>query len=145
MTTTAPETLADELRNARQAADLTQKQLADLTGVSAASIQSWGQGVRVPRNSFALRLVQGALASLNDEGRPRQSDDPDRKLPLADDRVYQWAKDTFDLLRADFPEEADAFMGDEDAALGGAHFGTATVCVEGKWAAPPTWRAGRRS
>lgn len=72
MTTATPETLADEIRGARLEADLTQQQLADLAGVSKASIQSWEQGVRVPRNSFALRLVQGALASLNDEGRPRQ-------------------------------------------------------------------------
>ena len=70
--TTASPTIADEIRDARRAAGLSQHQLADLSGVSASSIQSWEQGVRVPSNSYALRLVRGVLAGLNDEGRPRQ-------------------------------------------------------------------------
>jgi hypothetical protein len=59
------------------------------------------------------------------------SEEPDRKLPFDDDRVYQWAKVTFNLLRTEFPEEADAFMGEDDASLGGAHFGTAYALRRG--------------
>ncbi len=60
------------------------------------------------------------------------SEDPDRKLPFDDDRVYQWAKGTFHLLRTEFPEEADAFFGEDDAPLGAAHFGTAYALRRGK-------------
>ncbi len=74
MTTTAtPDTLADEIRGARQAAGLTQEQLADLAGVSVASVRSWEQGLRAPTNSFALRIVRGVLAGLdNANGAPPQ-------------------------------------------------------------------------
>jgi transcriptional regulator with XRE-family HTH domain len=62
--------LAREIRNARKSVDLTQQELADLSGVSVASIRSWEQGVCAPERSFALRIVRATLASLNDEGRP---------------------------------------------------------------------------
>lgn len=74
MTAATPDTpLADEIRDARQAAGLTQEQLADLAGVSVASVRSWEQGLRAPRNSFALRIVRGVLAGLeNANGAPPQ-------------------------------------------------------------------------
>jgi DNA-binding transcriptional regulator YiaG len=75
VTTAAPDIpLDEEIRAARQAAGLTQEQLADLAGVSVFTVRSWEQGTRVPANSFALRIVRGVLAGLNnDERRPPTS------------------------------------------------------------------------
>ncbi len=54
-------------------------------------------------------------------------DDPDDRLPLDEDRVFLWAKATFELLAAEFPEAADKFMGERDAPLGSPYFATAYV------------------
>jgi hypothetical protein len=54
-------------------------------------------------------------------------DDPDERLPLDDDHVFQWAKETFKLLASEFPDSADAFMGKGDAPLGSPYFATAYV------------------
>jgi DNA-binding transcriptional regulator YiaG len=71
-TTTVSPAFADEIRDARRATGLSQRQLAHLSGVSASSIQSWVPGVRVPSNSYALRLIRSVLADLNDERHPAQ-------------------------------------------------------------------------
>ncbi|HEX7246273.1 MAG TPA: hypothetical protein VF245_11995 [Solirubrobacterales bacterium] len=52
-------------------------------------------------------------------------EDPDERLPLDDDRVFQWAKKTYRLIQREFPAEADTFMGRRDAPLGSAYFATA--------------------
>lgn len=52
-------------------------------------------------------------------------EDPDERLPLDDDRVFQWAKKTYALIQKEFPAEADAFMGERDAPLGSPYFATA--------------------
>jgi hypothetical protein len=52
-------------------------------------------------------------------------EDPDERLPLDQDRVFQWAKQTYRLIQKEFPADADAFMGHRDAPLGSAYFATA--------------------
>ena len=90
MTTTAtPDTLADEIRAARQAAGLTQEQLADLAGVSVASVRSWEQGLRVPANSFALRIVRDVLAGLNNDERRPPNEGAAVQEPVRHDRHVQ--------------------------------------------------------
>ena len=54
-------------------------------------------------------------------------DDPDRKLPLDDDPVFQWAKDTYGLIYDEFPEAADEFMGGGLVPLGSPFFATAYI------------------
>lgn len=54
-------------------------------------------------------------------------DDPEERLSLDEDRVFQWAKKTYALIQKEFPAEADTFMGEADAPLGSAHFATAYV------------------
>lgn len=52
-------------------------------------------------------------------------EDPDERLPLEEDRVFQWAKKTHGLIQKEFPAEADAFMGESHAPLGSPYFATA--------------------
>lgn len=52
-------------------------------------------------------------------------EDQDARLPLADDRVFQWAKKTYEVIQEAAPAEADAFMGQNHASLGSAYFATA--------------------
>jgi hypothetical protein len=54
-------------------------------------------------------------------------EDPSGSLPLAEDRVFEWAKKTYGVMRETVPAEADEFMGKSDAPLGSAHFATAYV------------------
>lgn len=54
-------------------------------------------------------------------------EDPDERLPLPEDRIFQWAKKTHKLMQREFPADADAFMGETDAPLGSAYFATAYV------------------
>jgi hypothetical protein len=52
-------------------------------------------------------------------------EDPDQPLPLAEDRLFQWAKKTYEVIGEAAPAEADAFMGRNHAPLGSAYFATA--------------------
>jgi hypothetical protein len=52
-------------------------------------------------------------------------DDPDKVLPLEEDRVFGWAKKTYKVIEETAPAEADDFMGRSDAPLGSSHFATA--------------------
>lgn len=51
-------------------------------------------------------------------------EDPEEKVPLEDDRVFRWSKDTYELLMRRFPAESDAFMEKENAELGSPYFAT---------------------
>jgi transcriptional regulator with XRE-family HTH domain len=63
-TTDDPASIADELRERRLRAGLTQAELAARAGVSITSVQHAEQG-RPPRSrSHALRLVRGVLDDL---------------------------------------------------------------------------------
>jgi DNA-binding transcriptional regulator YiaG len=89
VTTAAPrspatENLAEEIRQARQDAGLTQEELAERAECSVNSIRAWEQGVRMPRRSHALRIVRGVLADLKDEGRPQEG--APVKEPVEQDR-----------------------------------------------------------
>jgi hypothetical protein len=52
-------------------------------------------------------------------------EDPDERLPLDDDRVFQWAKQTYKLIQKEFSAESDTFMGQSHAPLGSPYFATA--------------------
>ena len=52
--------LADDQRAARDAADLTQAELADRLGVTRRAVQTWEQGIVVPRAKHR-RLVKAWL------------------------------------------------------------------------------------
>jgi hypothetical protein len=52
-------------------------------------------------------------------------EDPDQPLPLAEDRVFQWAKKTHEVIGEAAPAEADAFMGPNHAPLGSPYFAMA--------------------
>ncbi|MGC1852278.1 MAG: hypothetical protein WA687_07555 [Solirubrobacterales bacterium] len=59
-------------------------------------------------------------------------EEPDERLPLNDDRVFQWAKETYRLILKEFPAEADTFMGENHAPLGSAYFATAYALRSGQ-------------
>lgn len=52
-------------------------------------------------------------------------DAQERLMPLDEDRVFQWASATFDLICKDFPNDADAFMGGDLVSRGYSFFATA--------------------
>lgn len=58
-------------------------------------------------------------------------ENPDERLPLDEDRVFQWAKETYGLIQKEFPTEADAFMGQSHAPLGSPYFATAYALRSG--------------
>jgi hypothetical protein len=76
---------------------------------------------RRPPEELKARLaeVDGVRTWLN------LREDPDERLPLDEDRVFQWAKKTYGLIQREFPADADAFMGKSDAPLGSPYFATA--------------------
>lgn len=52
-------------------------------------------------------------------------EDQERSMPLEEDRVFQWAKETYELIGDDFPEAADQFMGGDLVTLGSPYFALA--------------------
>lgn len=49
---------------------------------------------------------------------------PEEQVPLQEDRVFRWSKDTYELLMTHFPADSDAFMEKENAELGSPYFAT---------------------
>lgn len=74
-----------------------------------------------PRNELkaALSEVDSVRTWLN------LREDPNARLPLDEDRVFQWAKKTYQIIASKYPEDADAFMGESDAELGSPYFALA--------------------
>lgn len=77
-------------------------------------------------------LVSDPYELLNDRLRNLDSvrlwltllEDPEEMVPLEEDRVFRWAKETYGLLLRKFPAEADAFLEEENAELGSPYFAT---------------------
>ncbi|HEV2858934.1 MAG TPA: hypothetical protein VGW80_11095 [Solirubrobacterales bacterium] len=88
----------------------------------------WRRGDNSASPADPMRDLRGQLAAV-DGVRVWLSlrDDPDERLPLDDDRVFEWAKETFKLLASEYPDAADTFMGKGDAPLGSPYFATAYV------------------
>lgn len=51
-------TVAERIKEARQAVGLTQAQLAELAGVSESAIQMYEIGQRIPRDSVKTKLAE---------------------------------------------------------------------------------------
>jgi transcriptional regulator with XRE-family HTH domain len=65
-------TIGENLRRFREAAGLSQAQLAERAGLSVRSIQNWEQGQRTPRAALLLPLAQAldvGLAQLLSSGK----------------------------------------------------------------------------
>jgi transcriptional regulator with XRE-family HTH domain len=61
----AEETMGERLKRLRQAAGLTQAQLADRVGLSLGAVRNWEQDRRVPLFDAAIRAAQAMGVSLD--------------------------------------------------------------------------------
>ena len=86
LTTSAPSTFGDLLRDHRQAAGLTQQQLAERAGLSVHGIQKLERGATHPYRDPAQRLIAALQLEADDkssfEARLRPCVDTAGRLPL---------------------------------------------------------------
>ena len=112
---TAEETFGQQVRRRRLAVDLTQAQLAYLTGVTRGTIRNAEKGRNTPRSDHAetiLSVLESAEAgTLDPTGRY-----------LSPDEVREHLARQFELLAAAFPElPADSLTPEAVAARSGRH------------------------
>jgi hypothetical protein len=81
---------------------------------------------RYPRRKDRWRLLESQLAKVSEVRTWLAShDEPDRSIPLDEDRVFQWAKRTYELISVGFPLYPDVFMGGDHVPFGPSFFANA--------------------
>jgi len=92
-------TLGQKIKKARQNADLTQKQLAELIGAKHNSVSNWEKGVSKPSQPLRVQIAQATGISVEELTEGKEA--PQVGFRLKGDRVWVDMESTFGRVQFD--------------------------------------------